>query len=154
MSHSDLPSPLFSPIFASAAVGAAFCDRAIVQAMLDFEAALAAVEAEAGLIPPTAVAPINSACDAELYDLAEIGKAAGPAGNVAIPLVKALTAKVNEQARGYVHWGATSQDAIDTGFALCARSATRSSARTSPPPWRRWRRSSTSIAAPSWPGAL
>jgi 3-carboxy-cis,cis-muconate cycloisomerase len=121
---SSFASPLLSPIFASAAVGAAFSDLALVQAMLDFEAALAAAEAEIGIIPATAVAPIKSACDAELYDIAEIGKAAAPAGNVAIPLVKALTQKVNERARGYVHWGATSQDAIDTGFALCAKRAT------------------------------
>jgi 3-carboxy-cis,cis-muconate cycloisomerase len=117
-------STLFSPIFASATVGEVFSDRALLQGMLDFEAALAASEAEVGIIPATAVAPIKSACDAGLYDIAEIGKAAGPAGNVAIPLVKALTAKVNERARGYVHWGATSQDVIDTGFALCAKRAT------------------------------
>ncbi len=118
---SSTPSSLFSPIFASATVGEIFSDRALVQAMLDFEAALAAAEAEVGVIPATAVAPIKSAADAGLYDIAEIGQAAGLAGNVAIPLVKALTAKVNEKARGYVHWGATSQDAIDTGFALCAK---------------------------------
>lgn len=110
-------------MFASAAVGEAFSDRALVQAMLDFEAALAAAEAEIGIIPATAVAPIKSASDAELYDIAEIGQAAALAGNVAIPLVKALTAKVNERARGYVHWGASSQDVIDTGFALCAKNA-------------------------------
>ena len=120
---SSTPSALFSPIFASAAVGEIFSDRSRLQAMLDFEAALAAAEAEVGIIPATAVAPIKSAADAGLYDIAEIGKAAALAGNVAIPLVKALTAKVNEKARGYVHWGATSQDAIDTGFALCARRA-------------------------------
>ncbi len=116
-------SPLFSPIFASAAVGEIFSDRALVQAMLDFEAALTAAEAEVGIVPATAVAPIRSACDAGLYDIAEIGKAAALAGNVAIPLVKALTAKVNEKARGYVHWGATSQDVIDTGFVLCGKRA-------------------------------
>ncbi len=116
-------SPLLSPIFASAAVGEVFSDRAVLQAMLDFEAALAGAEAEVGLIPATCVAPIASACDASLYDLAEIGQAAALAGNVAIPLVKALTAKVNEKARGYVHWGATSQDVIDTGFVLSAKRA-------------------------------
>ncbi len=118
-------SALLSPIFASAAVGAAFSDRAMLQAMLDFEAALGAAEAEAGVIPATSVAPIRSAADATLYDLDAIGREAALAGNVAIPLVKALTAKVNERARGHVHWGATSQDVIDTGFALCARRATK-----------------------------
>src|ERR1043166_8202091 len=103
-----------SPLLASAAVGDLFSDRAMLQAMLDFEAALAAAEAEVGVVPATCVAAIRSACDASLYDVAEIGKAAALAGNVAIPLVKALTGKVNEKARGYVHWGATSQDVIDT----------------------------------------
>lgn len=116
-------SSLLSPIFASAAVSDAFSDRAIVQAMLDFEAALAAAEAEAGAIPPTSVAPIRSAADASLYDVGEMGKAAALAGNVAIPLVKALTAKVNERARGHVHWGATSQDVIDTAVMLSAAKA-------------------------------
>ena len=125
MSGIAFPSPLLSPIFASAAVADLFSDRAIVQAMLDFEAALAEAEAEVGIIPATSVAPIKSACDASLFDIAAIGRAAAPAGNVAIPLVKALTAKVNEKARGHVHWGATSQDVIDTAFVLCARGAFR-----------------------------
>lgn len=116
-------SPLLASIFASAAVAEAFSDRAMVQAMLDFEAALAAAEAEAGIIPATSVAPIRSAADATLYDLDAIGREAALAGNVAIPLVKALTQKVNERARGHVHWGATSQDVLDTAFALCAASA-------------------------------
>ncbi len=120
---SSTRSPLLSPIFDSSAVGEVFSDRAVLQAMLDFEAALAAAEAEIGIIPATAVAPIKSACDADLYDIAEIGKAAALAGNIAIPLVKALTQTVNEKARGYVHWGATSQDAIDTAFMLCAKRA-------------------------------
>jgi len=119
----SFPSPLLSPIFASEAVAKIFSDRAILQAMLDFEAALASAEAEAGVIPKDAAEAIARACDAKLYDIAEIGRAAALAGNVAIPLVKALTAKVSEPARGFVHWGATSQDAIDTAFMFCARPA-------------------------------
>lgn len=117
------PSALLSPLFASAAMAEAVSDRAMLQAMLDFEAALAEAEAEVGVVPATAVAAIRSACDASLYDGAAIGKAAALAGNVAIPLVKALTATVNEKARGYVHWGATSQDVIDTAQMLLARRA-------------------------------
>ena len=94
-----------------------------VQAMLDFEAALAFAGADAGIVRVAAAEAIAEACDARLYDLAELGRGAGPAGNVAIPLVKALTAKVPEAARGWVHWGATSQDVIDTAFMLMARRA-------------------------------
>src|SRR4051794_32638783 len=105
MSGSSFPSPLLSAIFSSAAVGEIFSDRAMLQAMLDFEAALAAAEAEVGVIPAPCVAPIRSACDVSLYNLADLARGAALAGNVAIPMVKALTAKVNEKARGYVHWG-------------------------------------------------
>ncbi len=120
---SFFPSALLSPLFESAVVAGHFSDLAMLQAMLDFEAALAKAEGEAGLIPAEAVGPIEAACKAELYDLAEIGKAAVAAGNVAIPLVKALTGRVRESARGCVHWGATSQDVIDTATMLMARNA-------------------------------
>src|SRR5690606_10643610 len=56
--------------------------------------------------------------------LGEIGNAAAASGNVAIPLVKALTAEVarrDKEAARFVHWGATSQDIIDTANALAIR---------------------------------
>ena len=115
--------PLLSPIFASAAVGEVFSDRALLQAMLDFEAALAAAEAESGSSRrPRSRRSSRPATPASTTSPRSARRPA-LAGNVAIPLVKALTAKVNEKARGYVHWGATSQDVIDTGFVLCARRA-------------------------------
>ena len=123
MAESDFASALFSPMFASAAVARIYSDRAFLQAMLDFEAALAAAEADVGIVPRSAAEAIAAACDASLYDIAALGEAAAPAGNVAIPFVKALTAKVDEAARGYVHWGATSQDVGDTAFMLVARRA-------------------------------
>jgi 3-carboxy-cis,cis-muconate cycloisomerase len=116
---------LLAPIFASSAVQAAISDFALVQQMLNVEGALAEAEAEVGVIPPEAASAIASACEADLYDLAEIGRAAVPAGNLAIPLVKALTAKTPAAARGSVHVGATSQDLIDTAFMLMARDAFR-----------------------------
>ena len=119
----SMSSALLAPIFTSAAAAEAFSDRAVLQAMLDFEAALAEAEEELGVIPARTAGPIAAACKAELYDLAALGGEASAAGNVAIPLVKALTQKVREPARAYVHWGATSQDAIDTAFMLCAREA-------------------------------
>jgi 3-carboxy-cis,cis-muconate cycloisomerase len=94
--------------------------------MLDFEAALARAEAEAGVIPVKAVASIVQACKAGHFDIAKIGEDAVAAGNVAIPLVKALTAEVakaDREAAGFVHWGATSQDVIDTALVLELRAA-------------------------------
>jgi 3-carboxy-cis,cis-muconate cycloisomerase len=109
-------------------VARCFDDRATLQAMLDFEATLARAEAALGIIPATAVAPIVAAADADGFDVAEIARAAAGAGNVAIPLVKALTARVaahDPEAARYVHWGATSQDAIDTGLVLQLREGVR-----------------------------
>ena len=111
---------LLGELFVDAEMAALFDDRATLQGMLDFEAALARAEAEAGVIPRQAATIIAAQCDAALYDPAMIGKAATLAGNPAIPLVKALTARVAAQdaeAAKWVHYGATSQDVIDSGAA-------------------------------------
>jgi len=113
-------------LFTTDAMRALFDERARIQRMLDVEAALAAAQAGTGVIPDNAAAAIAACCRAELYDTDAIGGAARNAGNLAIPLVAALTRKVGEAsaaARGYVHWGATSQDIIDTGLVLQLRDA-------------------------------
>ncbi|WP_343352333.1 3-carboxy-cis,cis-muconate cycloisomerase [Pseudomonas sediminis] len=105
---------------------AIFCDAGRVQGMLDFEAALARAEARVGLIPAEAVAPIAAACKAELYDYPALAQAIATAGNSAIPLVKALGKRIaatDPEAERYVHLGATSQDAMDSGLVLQLRAA-------------------------------
>ncbi|WP_349744991.1 3-carboxy-cis,cis-muconate cycloisomerase [Roseateles cavernae] len=107
---------------------ALFDESAIVQAMMDFEAALARAEAKAGVIPQSAAQAIASLCRAELYDVAGLVAASGRAGSLAIPLVKKLTETValfDPAAAGYVHWGSTSQDVIDTAMVLQTRRALR-----------------------------
>jgi 3-carboxy-cis,cis-muconate cycloisomerase len=119
-------SPLLAPLFSSAAMRAVCDDAAVLQHMLDFEAALARAEAEVGVIPASAVAPIVNACKAGAFDLTALAEAATRSGNLAIPLVKALTADVaraDADAARYVHWGATSQDVIDTAVMLGLRAA-------------------------------
>jgi 3-carboxy-cis,cis-muconate cycloisomerase len=103
-----------------------FSPSATVQRMLDVEAALARALAVAGVIPSDAVAPIEAACQAEHIDAEALTAAAARAGNLAIPLVKQLTARVSArapEAAKYVHWGATSQDIIDSGMVLQLRDA-------------------------------
>ncbi len=117
---------LFDPLFTTDAMRAVFSDRGRLQGMLDFEAALARAEARAGVIPAAAVAPIEAQCRADAFDVEELARGTAPAGNAAIPTVKALTAlvaRVDEDAARYVHWGATSQDAMDTGLVLQLRAA-------------------------------
>jgi 3-carboxy-cis,cis-muconate cycloisomerase len=113
-------------LFTTDAMRAVFADRAGLQRMLDFEAALARAEATTGVIPAAAAPAIARHCDAAAYDLAAIRDAARNAGNLAIPMVAALTRAVAADfgsAKGFVHWGATSQDAIDTGLVLQLRDA-------------------------------
>jgi 3-carboxy-cis,cis-muconate cycloisomerase len=115
---------LLDPLFGAEAVEQVFSDRWRLQGMLDFEAALAQAEAKVGIIPESAVAPIRAKCRADLFDLKALAQSAARAGNLAIPLVKQLTVLVaadDEKAAGYVHWGASSQDAIDSGLVLQLR---------------------------------
>jgi len=101
-------------------------DEVYLQHMLDFEHALARAEAAVGIIPASAVVSIAKACHAESFDRAALAEAAVHAGNLAIPLVKMLTVKVasaDPSAARYVHWGATSQDVIDTATMLGLRAA-------------------------------
>jgi 3-carboxy-cis,cis-muconate cycloisomerase len=117
---------LFDAYFTARDMREVFCDQGRVQAMLDFEAALARAEARVGVIPPTAVAPIEAACQAGHYDFAALGEAIATAGNSAIPLVKALGKQIaasDAQAERYVHLGATSQDVMDSGLVLQLRRA-------------------------------
>lgn len=123
---SDAACGLHGELFADAQMDSLFSDGATLQAMLDFEAALAAAQARCGLLPTEAATLIAAQCDASLYDPGAIGRAATLAGNPAIPLVKALTARVagqDREAAKWVHFGATSQDVIDSGAALQYRAA-------------------------------
>ncbi|HSU43244.1 MAG TPA: 3-carboxy-cis,cis-muconate cycloisomerase [Casimicrobiaceae bacterium] len=113
-------------LFTTDAMRAIFSARARLARMLEFEAALARAEARAGVIPQAAADAIALHCDAAHFDTEEIDRAARTAGNLAIPLVAALTravAAVDADAKRYVHWGATSQDAVDTGLVLQLRDA-------------------------------
>jgi 3-carboxy-cis,cis-muconate cycloisomerase len=119
-------SPLLAPMLSSAAMRAVCDDAAYLQHMLDFEAALARAAAATGVIPARTAAPIAKACKAAAFDLSALAEAATRSGNLAIPLVKALTAdvaKTDAEAARYVHWGATSQDVIDTAAMLTLRAA-------------------------------
>ncbi|TAJ88075.1 3-carboxy-cis,cis-muconate cycloisomerase [Reyranella sp.] len=112
---------LVTALGASAATAEAFSDLATLRHMLRFEAALADAAAKAGLIPKRAAVVIAKACDPSLYDPVSLAAAARRSATLTVPLVKALTeevAKRDAAAAGYVHWGATSQDVIDTAMVL------------------------------------
>jgi 3-carboxy-cis,cis-muconate cycloisomerase len=110
---------LTGALFADPEMAEILSDRRWLEAMLDFEAALARAEAKVGVIPAAAAEVIASCCEADLYDIAEIGRRTTLAGNPAIPLVAMLTDKVRQRdpaAAEFVHYGATSQDVIDSAL--------------------------------------
>ena len=112
---------LVNALGAAARTAGAFSDEATLRHMLRFEAALAHAAAGAGLIPAEYAPPIVEACDPALYDPATLAEAARRTATLTVPVVKALTEEVrkrNAEAAAYVHWGATSQDVIDTALVL------------------------------------
>lgn len=108
-------------LFSTPTMSAAFSPEAHVRGMLAFEAALARAQGRVGIIPSGAAIVIAANCKEELFDVAALYREAAVAGTPAIPLVRMLTASVAGEAQKFVHWGATSQDAIDTALMLQMR---------------------------------
>ncbi|MFD7100130.1 lyase family protein [Streptomyces xanthophaeus] len=120
------PAPdtgLLSPVRAGTAAEAATGDLAVLQAVLDAEAALARAQARLGAVPAAAAEAVTAAARAELYDLREVAVRARAAANPVVALVRMLAEEVarkDPQAASYVHQGSTSQDVLDTALMLVA----------------------------------
>ncbi|MGZ3664078.1 MAG: 3-carboxy-cis,cis-muconate cycloisomerase [Ktedonobacterales bacterium] len=115
---------LLDSLFSTENMRETFSDQSRLQGMLTFEAALARAEARLGIIPERAAEAIAQQCHAQAFDLDALASEAARAGNLAIPLVHALTehvARNDVEASQFVHWGATSQDVLDTGLVLQMR---------------------------------
>jgi 3-carboxy-cis,cis-muconate cycloisomerase len=118
---SDAGQRLYADLFGDPEVAAHLSSEAAVQAMLAVEVALVEAQAALGVIPREAVAPITDAATGAPFDVRAIASEAGLDGNVAISLVEMLWRRVSEvdaMAANWVHFGATSQDIIDTGLVL------------------------------------
>ena len=103
-----------------------FFDESVLESMLEFEVALARVEARLGIIPQAAAEKITAAAKPEFFDAEAISRDSLRAGTPVIPLVKALRERVHATdpaAANFVHWGATSQDAADTALVLLLKKA-------------------------------
>lgn len=114
-------SEIYGTLLSDPAVAAEFGDAAHLRAMLDVEAALARAQGRLGIIPAAAAAAIDKAARGLTIDPADL---AGPTHDAGLPVI-ALVAKLREATGGdaaqYVHWGATSQDIMDTGLVLQLR---------------------------------
>jgi 3-carboxy-cis,cis-muconate cycloisomerase len=108
----------FEALFVPADYRKTVADGAWLEAMLEAERALANAESLAGVVPVDAAKAIADACRPDLFDAAAIVEAGRAVGNPAEPLVRALRERVGGDAATYVHWGATSQDIVDTAAML------------------------------------
>jgi 3-carboxy-cis,cis-muconate cycloisomerase len=111
----------FGPLFVSQRLRAAVADGAWLRGMLDAERALATALARLGVIPEGAAAAVVAKCDPDLFDIEDIAEQGRAVANPAEPLVRALREQVGEDNAEYVHYGATSQDVVDTAAMLVAR---------------------------------
>jgi 3-carboxy-cis,cis-muconate cycloisomerase len=113
-------SRLYRDLYGTPAMRAVFSDRATIQAWFDAEAALAAAEAEAGLVPEEAALAIASAADAARIDLDALRAEIARTGHPFVPAIRALEHRAGA-AGEFVHYGATTQDIMDTGAVLQMR---------------------------------
>jgi 3-carboxy-cis,cis-muconate cycloisomerase len=121
-----MPVRLMDSMATTQSLASLFSDQSVLQAMLDFEIALARAEARCGIIPESAAEVIANAAQAGSFHAAVLAEETLRAGTPAIPFVKALTELVrakNPAAAGFVHWGATSQDVTDSALVLLLKQA-------------------------------
>src|SRR5829696_5632979 len=122
---SVLDSSIFGPLFGDTAINALFSDQAYVRALVDVEIALARAEARIGVIPAAAADQI-AAVKADKMDITVLAKGTLRSGFPIIALVQEMRRQVDMDAAPYVHWGATTQDIMDTACVLQMRSAIKS----------------------------
>lgn len=113
-------SPVLGTLYGSDAARAAFDERAWFQHMLDVEAALARVQARLGIIPEDAAAAITSAARVENLDTSELAASVRNVGYPVVGVVKGLS-RAAGAAGAWTHWGATTQDIMDTATVLQVR---------------------------------
>jgi 3-carboxy-cis,cis-muconate cycloisomerase len=115
-------SILFRDAFGTPKMRDIFSDRALIQRYIDAEIALAKAEARVGVIPAEAAEMIARASKIDLIDFDHMRHETEIVGYPILPLVHQLVKMCGEAGR-YVHWGATTQDIMDTALALQVRDA-------------------------------
>lgn len=119
MSISVFEHPFLTGLFGDdEEISSLFTAYADIAAMLKFEAALAGAQADLGIIPAHAAERIMSATETMEPDLAQLEHGTARDGVVVPALVRNLRKTVGEDVAAHVHFGATSQDVIDTSLML------------------------------------
>ena len=114
---------IFGEMFGTATMRALFSDRAMVQRYLDVEAALARAQASLGIIPAEAASAITAGANAERVDYERLTERTEIVGYPILPVVEQLSEWVEDGLGQYCHWGATTQDIMDTADVLQLRDA-------------------------------
>lgn len=122
MASTAIDSQIFGCLFSTDKMREIFSDHNMAQKWLDTEAALAKAQGEFGLIPQEKADIINANAKAELLDIPQIGEFYKSSITI-VPLLKAFKVILPDNAGEFVHWGATSQDIVDTGLVLQMRDA-------------------------------
>jgi len=113
---------LFGDQFATPEMRAVFDERAMIQRWLDVESALALAQAELGIVPAPAGPAIAAAAQVERLDLDAVKRGLVLTAHPIVPVVRELERAAGEHGR-WVHWGATTQDIMDTGMVLQLKAA-------------------------------
>lgn len=113
--------PRFDPGFSTDAMVRAFSPRAQVDAMCRFEAALARASGDLGILPSEVADRIAATCDAGVADPDAVLVEGWREGTPVLPLLARLREHLDEEAAGWLHHGATTQDVVDTAMVLQAR---------------------------------
>lgn len=122
MGSTVFDSSLFRDMFGTAQMRAVFRDEALVAGYLQTEAALARAQARLGIIPNAAAGRIDEVCRTLDVDFERLRQETEIVGYPILPLVHQLAEAAGEAGR-YVHWGATTQDIMDTATVLQVRAA-------------------------------
>jgi 3-carboxy-cis,cis-muconate cycloisomerase len=122
MPSTPFDSAIFRDAFGAPAMRAVFSDEAAVRRYVEVEVALATAEARAGVIPTEAAEAIRQAARPEAIDLARLKSETDLVGYPIVGLVHQLASQVGEAGR-YLHWGATTQDIMDTATVLQIKEA-------------------------------
>ena len=118
-----IDSVFFRDLFGSDAMRAIFDDASLLQKWLDVEAAIARGQARAGLIPAWAAEEITRQARAEIMDTDAIKKGIDKTVHPLVSVIWQLSDRCAGDAGGFVHWGATTQDVMDTAIILQLRDA-------------------------------
>lgn len=115
------PEGLFEPVLVSDEIARVTSAENWVQKMVEVECSLARAQARLGLIPASAAEAISLLANSHDLDPTEMGRAARSSATPVIPLVRMLSAKLPKEAMPWIHYGATSQDILDSATMLIAK---------------------------------